>query len=109
MAHVRADHNQVVVFDNGRDMIFPAAMNRDVFANAIAIPDSEHAARLMLLQVLGRAADDCTFTNFVVAADRGSRLNGDSGGQSAIVADDGPGFDNTKRPNADVSPEFSAS
>lgn len=80
VANVRADHEQIVVFYNCRCVIFPTPMNGDILTDAIAIPDRKHAAWFMLMQMLGHPPDDSSFTNLIVAADRGSRFNRDSSG-----------------------------
>jgi hypothetical protein len=108
VTHMRAYHDQVVVFHGSRRMILPAAMDGNVLTDPIAITNREHASRLMFLKVLGSAANDSPLTNLVFATQSRSRLDGNSGCQLTIVADYGPGFDDAKGPDADVSTEFSA-
>jgi len=69
VADVRAGHEKVIVADARRRTGHSAAMNRDMFANRVPIPDLDRAARLRLeTQVLWPAADDRTVSDSIAFA-----------------------------------------
>ena len=62
-------------------------MNRDIFADLVAVADGERATRLLVEKLLCRAAKDSAFANVIVAAQRRSRLDDGPRFEVAAVAD----------------------
>src|SRR5437016_4346218 len=103
---VRADHQHVVIAERRHRVVVPTAVDRDVLTNAVVAADGQRAARIVDVNVLGSAANDGSFADFVVAAKRGPRFDNGPGCQSAIVANDGPGLDDAPRTDDYASTEF---
>ena len=83
-------------------VVGPAAVDRDVLADAVVVADDQRAARLMDVHVLGPAADDRPFADLVVAAQRRRDFDDRAGLQRAAVADHRAGFDDAERADADA-------
>lgn len=76
VAEVRAGHEKVIVADARRRTGRSAAMNRDMFANGVPVPDLHRAARLRLeTQVLWPAADDRAVSDSIVFAEPDSAFD----------------------------------
>src|SRR5688500_9551141 len=103
---VGADHQHVVVAHGCAGVVAPAAVNGYIFANSVVAADRERAAGIVHVHVLGRAADDSPFADFIIAAERRSRLDDRTGGESAAIADDGASFDDAPGADDDVAPEL---
>jgi hypothetical protein len=106
MPHVGTDHQKVVVLDDRRCVVGPAAVNGHILADTIMVADRERAARIMDLKVLGFATNNGPFTNAVVATERRSRSDDGSGFQRTAVAEDCSLFNNAKGTDRDVVAQF---
>ena len=99
---VGADHDQAIIADDGGGIVGPAAVNRDVLANAVVVTDDQRASRIVDMHVLRPAADDRTFADFVAAAEGGASLHGGSGFEHTIIAEYGPGLHDGERGCTDM-------
>ena len=66
VSHVRADHQQIVVADDGRVPLVQRPMNRDVLANRVARANPHLAHMLGHVNVLRQAADGGPLENMIV-------------------------------------------
>ena len=83
-----------------------SAVNRHVFANAIAVADADAADMLATFQVLSSATDDGSFRDLVIVPQATSLLNDCAGRKRTVVTLYHAIFDYTKWSDVNIPPDF---
>ncbi len=100
--YVCGGHNHAVIADARVRAGFHGSVQRDVFADRVAAAYNEAAKLCRLLEVLGVAAEDGRFADFVVRAEMRAVLDDHMRRYAAAIPNDDVRLDHCEGPDADM-------